>query len=585
MLVLKRGQAWKIQINGDEVVLRDIGMKILQWVDKFKAIGDVVVQYDPGHAALPWALFRFLLQVCVDRQETIDGILMGFEKIGYIINRCAVYERLYLGAKSFASTTNLETSLVCLYTTILQYMAKAMKSVQDTMWKSIFTTDSLSGFFTSLDRMQRIVEDNATAARDERDWTELKPCWRVWPHPKIESTTNLNQQSTERLELLQWLSSIPYTNHHQRISDSRLEGSGDWILARKEYKEWRSSSASKLLLLRGIPGAGKTYIASKIIDTVLREKNSEKLVYFYCNRAESDRCNPETILNTLIQQLSQVDNKNILEHVVQIYENRKSKGQTNSRLTLKESQDLLVKLTDMYPLTIICVDALDEVDYQTRLHLLKSLKQVVEKSTSLVKIFATARNDPDIVIPLGSFPRIELEPDDNAGDINEFINERLDSVIDDQQLLFGHVSDHLKEDMRETLCHRSKGMFQLAALQIKFLCHMSTEADVREGLTQLPDTLTSAYDTIFAQIKNQNDQASRLAINAFRWIKFSRGPLAIDTLVDAISYKVTKDEDFYHSEGPILVEMLLKICQNFVVLDKGLGVFRFAHLSVEEYLD
>jgi hypothetical protein len=37
--------------------------KIIQWLDKFKGIGDVVSSFDPVHAALPWAAFRFVLQV------------------------------------------------------------------------------------------------------------------------------------------------------------------------------------------------------------------------------------------------------------------------------------------------------------------------------------------------------------------------------------------------------------------------------------------------------------------------------------------------------------------------------------------
>ena len=59
----EKGKLWKVKFRGEEVVLRDVGTKILHWVDKFKQIGDTIVQYDPGHAALPWAGFRFLLQV------------------------------------------------------------------------------------------------------------------------------------------------------------------------------------------------------------------------------------------------------------------------------------------------------------------------------------------------------------------------------------------------------------------------------------------------------------------------------------------------------------------------------------------
>ena len=49
--------------NGDVIILYDVYEKMVKWVMKFKEIGDVATQYDPGHAALPWAAIRFLLQV------------------------------------------------------------------------------------------------------------------------------------------------------------------------------------------------------------------------------------------------------------------------------------------------------------------------------------------------------------------------------------------------------------------------------------------------------------------------------------------------------------------------------------------
>jgi len=59
----KKRMDWKIQFNGDVIVMRDVGMKIQRWLDRFKQIGDIIIQYDPGHAALPWAGFRLLLKV------------------------------------------------------------------------------------------------------------------------------------------------------------------------------------------------------------------------------------------------------------------------------------------------------------------------------------------------------------------------------------------------------------------------------------------------------------------------------------------------------------------------------------------
>jgi hypothetical protein len=58
-----KDRQWKVEINGKEVVVREVFGKILDWVQKFAAVGDAAVQYDPVNAALPWAGFRFLLQV------------------------------------------------------------------------------------------------------------------------------------------------------------------------------------------------------------------------------------------------------------------------------------------------------------------------------------------------------------------------------------------------------------------------------------------------------------------------------------------------------------------------------------------
>lgn len=55
---------WKIKRrNGDAIILRDVFEKIITWVQKFKSVGDIAMQHDPGHASLPWAGFRLLLQV------------------------------------------------------------------------------------------------------------------------------------------------------------------------------------------------------------------------------------------------------------------------------------------------------------------------------------------------------------------------------------------------------------------------------------------------------------------------------------------------------------------------------------------
>jgi hypothetical protein len=57
-------QRWKIKKkNGEVIILRDVFEKIIKWINTVKTIGDIVIQYDPGHAALPWAGLSLLMQV------------------------------------------------------------------------------------------------------------------------------------------------------------------------------------------------------------------------------------------------------------------------------------------------------------------------------------------------------------------------------------------------------------------------------------------------------------------------------------------------------------------------------------------
>ncbi|KAI5784286.1 hypothetical protein FPQ18DRAFT_298011, partial [Pyronema domesticum] len=549
----KKQNAWKIEIKGENIVLRDIAIKLLGWMDRFKEIGDIIVQFDPVHAALPWAGFRFLLKVCMDQQKTMDAILVGLENIAGLIQRCTLYELLYLSEDSSGSK-NLEKSMLRLYTAILKFLAKAIDKFKQNRLKAVFTTEDISNYLGNVENLEKAVGHDADVAKAESTRTELAHLRTQLEHI-TNSTLHIQPQlhniqdrleDSERSSILEWISTIPYRSHHERINAERLEGTGKWLLEREDYRTWISSSVSKLLLLRGTPGAGKTYIASKVIDSLTSNTTGMQLAYFYCNRAEENRREPDCILSTIIQQLAQspFDDNKLLKPIVDIYRERKKQGQISSRLNLSEIRDLLVQLTDIYPRTMICIDALDEIAEDRRIHLLKALNSVISQSKNLIKIFATTRMNPEIVAQFKMFPRIELQPDDNVSDINQFVETRVSNAIDDGELLCGQVSDVLKTEICEVLCKRSKGMFQLAALQITSLCHQFTEGDVRRSLQTLPDTLTAAYNDIYHSITSQKGNASRLALSAFRWIQCSYEPLRTETLLDAITVEVGRSGEF-----------------------------------------
>ena len=61
---------WKVKIHDKQIVLRDVFDKIIGWVEKFRSVVDIAVQFDTGSASLPWAGIRFLLQVSAQKYKT-----------------------------------------------------------------------------------------------------------------------------------------------------------------------------------------------------------------------------------------------------------------------------------------------------------------------------------------------------------------------------------------------------------------------------------------------------------------------------------------------------------------------------------
>lgn len=54
---------WKLKTKHGSISVREKFDKVVVWIQKFIAVGDAAVQYDPGHAAIPWAAFRFVIMV------------------------------------------------------------------------------------------------------------------------------------------------------------------------------------------------------------------------------------------------------------------------------------------------------------------------------------------------------------------------------------------------------------------------------------------------------------------------------------------------------------------------------------------
>ena len=71
-------------------------------------------------------------------------------------------------------------------------------------------------------------------------------------------TLHDNLTIAERVKILQWISPIPYTQHHNQARRDVLAGTGTWFLKDERVLRWLSSSSSSIMWLHGIAGSGKS---------------------------------------------------------------------------------------------------------------------------------------------------------------------------------------------------------------------------------------------------------------------------------------------------------------------------------------
>ena len=108
---------------------------------------------------------------------------------------------------------------------------------------------------------------------------------------------------------------------------------------------------------------------------------------------------------------------------------------------------------------------------------------------------------------------------------------------------------------------------------------MKIEEDISQELGRLPKTLEALYQLSYERISHSGPKSRPIAEKALKWLLCAQRPLQTPEFIAAVS--VDSEGDCIRLSNSDLLNM----CCNMVVLDAELNVFRFAHLSVREYLE
>ena len=338
------------------------------------------------------------------------------------------------------------------------------------------------------------------------------------------------------------------------------------------FKEW-ISNVGKTLWCPGIPGAGKTILASTIINHLesFPPQNGFSLAYLYCNYKERDAQTTSNLVASLLRQLLQ-QQSDLPDAVTSSYKNHLRKG-TRPMLTELSSLLLLVvkKTSDVF----IIIDALDEYIEEdgSRDKFLTEIKKL-EPS---IHLLITSRWVPSIELEFEHSVRLDIRARDE--DITKYLTER----IHETTRLKTHVEadPSLLDTIVNTLVENCQGMFLLAQLHIDSLLKQPHRKAVRLALKQLPKGLDDTYDEAMQRIGSQAVEDVELAHQTLSWISYARRPLQISELQHALA--VEPGGRSIEDDSLIDEALLISLCAGLVTVDHEGGIIRLVHFTTQEY--
>ncbi|KAL7907802.1 hypothetical protein GGI35DRAFT_481449 [Trichoderma velutinum] len=589
----------KIEIGNQKIIVREY---IADAVAFITMVGDAAITFAPPQASAPWAVAKAVLKIPVKHSEQKAALLGTVQWFARIVRRGQIYEALYDAETTDGKAVEiLYDTLIDVYKTALELLASS-----DTLFDSgiarqtlsaILRPDSATGKVKDLFEKEQWLSMDVQACEASRstisskqgndNLKELKKQLDQLssPLPRIDqSVASLLEKMEEKQmdELLNFISSEMFGKSHAAVIEARIEHTGDWLLANKEFRAWQEmSSSSTVLCLMGTVGTGKTYLTSKVVDYVKQtldtSQHDEGFAYFYCNRSGPLMQDPIVVLRSFVRQLAckAFGEPDLIQS--SLAQKCKDAKREKRELGYKDCRGLILESLNLYSKTTIILDALDESDITTY-NLCIILIEVMEESRKPIKIFISTRPDRKYLNAFRDKRIITLDASNQQEDIERFLEEKLYSTES-----FIERSPDAQIEIKHVFATRSCGMFRWVYLQVRSLENHITDDAVHNWSRKLPRTLTEAYDQLWENIKGRDEFDVALAERAIMWVLCSFEPLYSTVFSEAIRYAVQGSTVIRKEKQT--QQQILSLCEDLLTIDEARNVWMFPHASVAEYFE
>lgn len=322
--------------------------------------------------------------------------------------------------------------------------------------------------------------------------------------------------------------------------------------------------------MTGIPGAGKSFICSLIVQN-LQIQNGRSPLYYFCGQKSEEGDSCALILRTLAHQLLQ-QNRDLAPLVQQKY---LATGSSKSSRALKE---LLKEILSSAESTYIILDGVDECNEAIQRDVLKTLAEIQRHVGHHCKLLVSSRNEPLIQKAIIEKAHVPLE-----GKTVESLNLYIQAKIHDLKRSFPDVGNSLWIDIEKKLQDKAHGMFLWVRLVIVNLEQQTSEADLEIAADRLPDGLDEAYGRILSRIRNLPPTERDRAFKILFWVCTAYRLVTIHEVADGITLKPGQTEINKKTRCQNVDKKIVDVCAPFLERSHR-GYLEMIHFSAKEYL-
>lgn len=405
--------------------------------------------------------------------------------------------------------------------------------------------------------------------------------------------------SSKRVDdMTRWLAAPDVSTNLNKALEARHEGSGRKLIEGEAYKTWSQQTAS-FLWLHGIPGSGKTILASTVIqDLEAKQNSSQTLLYHFFDFTDAQKQTFENAIRSLLMQLYLKMRRGIKNELDRLWESCKDGSEKPRMQSLKTTfVTMLKQAVEVW----IVLDALDECPLRNDLlHWLQDLR----RDQMNVHILVTSRPEQDIKSTIERIccdQEIMAIRDDLIGnDIRNYVHAR---IKEHEGLRRWQKRPAIQEEIEANLIDKANGMlvllqstiliqtdlcrFRWVTCQLDALEKCYDPRALRHTLASLPRTLDQTYARILAEIPPEHICYTRRIL---QFLTYSEQPLRLDEAVDAVAVDVDSRRFDPQDRMPIQAE-ITRYCSSLVILvrikprfGRAFEQLQLAHFSVKSYL-